>query len=121
MRSDAFELPSLLHIGGSYDFTIAQDSRVTLAGNFTSNSFTKDQYGLGVEYGYKSYFMLRTGYVYEEGITSNETRSTVFTGLNAGFTFEIPLSSGTNFGLDYSFRKASPLSSPHTIGARITL
>jgi len=121
LRSDAFELPSLLNIGGSYDFTIDQDSRITLAGNFTSNSFTKDQYGVGVEYGYKSYFMLRTGYVYEDGIFDFETRSTVFTGLNAGFTLEIPLSSGTNFGIDYSFRKASPLASPHTIGARITL
>ena len=121
LRSDAFELPSLLNIGGSYDFTIDQDSRLTLAGNFTSNSFTKDQYGLGVEYGYKTYFMLRTGYVYEDGIFESETRSTVFTGINAGFTFEIPLSNGTNFGLDYSFRKASPLDSPHSIGARITL
>jgi len=121
LRSDAFELPSLLNIGASYDFNIDLDSRITVAGNFTSNSFTKDQYGLGLEYGYKTYFMLRTGYVYESGIMDQTTRTTVFTGLNAGFTFEIPLSSGTNFGLDYSFRQASPLASPHTIGARITL
>ncbi len=121
LRSDAFELPSLLNIGASYDFTIDADSRLTLAGNFTSNSFTKDQYGLGMEYGYKSFFMLRTGYVYEDGVLDSETRSTVFTGLNAGFTFEIPLSSGTVFGLDYSYRQASPLASPHSIGARITL
>jgi len=121
LRAASFELPSLLNIGGSYDFTIDQDSRVTLAGNFTSNSFTKDQYGLGLEYGYKTYFMIRTGYVYEDGILQAETRSTVFTGINAGFTFEIPLSNGTNFGLDYSFRKSSPLASPHSIGARLTL
>lgn len=121
LRPDAFELPSLLNIGGSYDFRIDQDSRITLAGNFTSNSFTKDQFGVGVEYGYKSYFMLRTGYVYEDGITDAVTRTTAFTGFNAGFTFEVPLSSGTNFGLDYSYRQSNPLTSPHSIGARITL
>ena len=121
LRPEAFELPSLLSIGGAYDFNIDQDQRLTLAGNFTSNSFTKDQYGLGLEYGYKTNFMLRTGYVYEDGITKTETRTTVFTGLNFGFTFEIPLSSGTNFGLDFSYRTASPLDSPISLGARITL
>ena len=120
-KSDAFELPSSLNIGGSYDFTIDQDNRITVAGNFTSNSFTKDQYGIGFEYAYQSYFMLRSGYVYEEGILETETRTTAFTGFNAGFTFEVPLSSGTNFGLDFSYRQSSPLDSPVSIGARITL
>ena len=45
MRVDAFELPSLLNIGGSYDFNYGTDHRLTVAGNFTSNSFSKDQFG----------------------------------------------------------------------------
>ena len=123
MRTESFELPSLLNIGGSYDFNFELDHRITVAGNFTSNSFTKDQFGIGAEYAYKSNFMLRTGYVYESGITNSftEGRTTSLTGLNFGATFEIPLSNGTNFGLDYSYRSSDPLSSPHSIGARITL
>jgi hypothetical protein len=123
MRAEAFELPSSLNIGGSYDFNINQDHRLTLAGNFTSNSFSKDQIGVGAEYGYKSYFMLRTGYVYEDGITEefSNGRTTAFTGLNYGVSFELPLSNGTNFGIDYSYRAASPLASPNSIGVRVTL
>jgi len=123
MREEAYELPSSLNIGGAYDIHIDQDNRLTLAGNFTSNSFTKDQIGVGAEYAYKTYFMLRAGYVHEKGITEDFSngRTTAFTGLNFGASFELPLSNGTNFGLDYSYRAASPLASPHSIGARITL
>ena len=123
MREEAYELPSSLNIGGAYDIHIDQDNRLTLAGNFTSNSFTKDQIGAGAEYAYKTYFMLRAGYVHEKGITEDFSngRTTAFTGLNFGASFELPLSNGTNFGLDYSYRAASPLASPHSIGARITL
>ena len=123
MRVDAFELPSLLNIGGSYDFNYGTDHRLTVAGNFTSNSFSKDQFGAGAEYAYKSYFMVRAGYVYEDGITGefSEGRTTAFTGLNYGVSFELPLNNGTNFGIDYSYRAASPMASPNSIGVRITL
>lgn len=120
LRSEAFELPSLLNIGGSYDVTIDADSRLTFAGNYTSNSFTKDQYGIGVEYGYKSYLMLRGGYVYEDGFATGN-RTTAFTGWNFGSTLELPLSNGTVFGIDYSYRAANPLSAPHSMGVRVTL
>ena len=123
LRADQFELPSLLSIGGSYDFNYGSDHRLTVAGNFTSNSFSKDQLGAGVEYAYKAFFMLRAGYVYENGITGefSEGRTTAFTGLNYGLSFEIPLSNGTNFGIDYSYRSASPMASPNSVGVRITL
>src|SRR6185437_15521988 len=57
-KSASFELPSLLNIGLAYDFYLTKDSaglkkdyRLTVAGNFTSNSFTNDQYSLGLELG----------------------------------------------------------------------
>jgi hypothetical protein len=121
LRAEAFELPSLLHIGASYDYQLNQDNRMTLAANYTSNSFTKDQYGIGAEFGYKSYFMLRCGYVYESDITDDLNRTTALTGLNAGFTFEIPIGNGTNFGVDYSYRAAENFDAPQSIGVRITL
>jgi hypothetical protein len=76
-RASPFQLPSLLNIGLSYDFYIAAkvdsatseisaNHKLTTAVNFTSNSFTKDQYRVGVEYAFRSMFMLRAGYVLEQ-------------------------------------------------------
>ena len=123
LRVESFEIPSSLNIGASYDFTLDSEHSVTLASSFTSNSFSKDQFGLGFEYNYKSLFMLRSGYVYEEGINKefNRGRSTAFTGLNFGLSFEIPLSNDSSFGLDYSYRMSNPLSSPNSIGVRLAL
>jgi len=122
-RSAEFELPALLNIGAAYDFNINENHRLTLAGNFTSNSFTKDQFIFGLEYALKSYLMLRGAYTYEEGLTTSDERTTVFTGPSAGMTVQVPLNKekGTNFSLDYSFRATSPFNGTHSIGARITL
>ncbi|MFT6849806.1 MAG: hypothetical protein ACJATA_000610 [Sphingobacteriales bacterium] len=121
-RSQAFELPSLMNIGASYDFQLAEDHRLTTAGNFTSNSFTSDQFGLGVEYGFKSYLMVRGGYNYESDIESQVNTLNLFTGFSAGATFEIPLSDkGSNFGIDYSYRPTYVFGGSHTIGVRIDL
>ncbi len=124
-RSDEFELPSLINIGAAYDFTLSKDELhlLTAAANFTSNSFTNDQYSLGLEYSFKKMAMLRGGYTYEEGIFSTTERSTVFTGPSAGFSIQVPLNkeNGSSFSLDYSFRASNPFSGSHSIGARIYL
>lgn len=126
-RSSPFELPSLLNIGGSYDFYLLKDSmalqlhRLTVAANFTSNSFTKDIYTLGFEYGFKSMFMVRTGYNYEKG-SLQDGRTTAFTGPSAGLTVEVPFSkSKSTFAIDYSVRAANPFGWVNTIGVRINL
>ena len=46
IRSIMFELPALLHIGGSYDFLLTGDHSVMLCLNYTSNSFLKIKYYL---------------------------------------------------------------------------
>ncbi len=122
LPTEKFELPLLISIGVSYDYKITENHRLTGAGNFTSNSFSKDQYSLGIEYGFKKCFMARVGFTYEEGIFSADTRTTVLTGPCAGFTVEIPFgTSGRTFGLDYSFRNTQPFQGVHSIGARINL
>ena len=64
-RSEGFELPSLLTIGLTYDFNLSDDNRLSLSGNFTSNSFNNDQIGGGLEYSFRERAMLRVGYDYE--------------------------------------------------------
>ncbi len=122
LRVEAFELPSLLSIGGAYDFYKEEDHRLTLAGNFISNSFTKNQMITGVEYAYKTHFMLRTAYAYEGAMDDDKNdQTTTLSGLSFGASFELPLRNGTNFGLDYSYRAANPLQAPNSIGVRVTL
>jgi hypothetical protein len=121
-RSQDFELPSLLNIGGSYRFDLNEAHKVTLAGTFTSNSFTLDQYRLGLEYGYKTFLKLRGGFVYEDGILDAATRTNALTGPSAGFTFELPYGDGgTSIGIDYSYRATNPFNGIHSFGARINM
>lgn len=129
-RSQAFELPSLVNIGGAYDFYLTKDSsgvkkdhRITTNANFTSNSFTNDQFLFGAEYGFKQYLMVRLGYAWEKGIQSSSTRKTAFTGPSAGITLELPfgVEKQSSFALDYSYRFTNPFSGCHSIGVRINL
>lgn len=132
-RSEDFELPSLMNIGISYDFyllpevdstgdQITSDHRLTVAGTFTSNSFTRDQYKLGLEYAFKSMFMVRAGYVASEGNFSSDTRTSAFTGPTAGFSVEIPLGeSESSFRIDYSYAVTDPFQGSHRIGAVLDL
>ncbi|MBU0763217.1 MAG: PorV/PorQ family protein [Bacteroidetes bacterium] len=133
-RMDKFELPSLIKIGFSYDLRIMQqvdttkdevtsDHRITFAGNFTSNSFTRDQFHFGLEYGFKEMVMIRAGYLYEDGIMSDDERRTVFTGPTAGVSVEIPINkeNGSTFAIDYSYRATNPFNGVHTIGVKVSL
>lgn len=125
-RSQGFELPSLLNIGGSYDFELPgatrKQHRLTLALNFCSHSFSQDQFGGGLEYSYKEMVMLRVGYNYQANLTDPENRVTALTGYSSGVTFQVPLKqNGPKLGIDYSYRTTSPFNGTQTLGLRITL
>jgi hypothetical protein len=125
-RGAAFELPTQLNIGASYDFLFEKKTRFTLAGSFTSNSFTKDQVIFGGEFSFRDYLMIRAAYAYEEGIgkaITDPARSNANKGLSGGFTVQVPLNKekGNLFGIDYSYRPTDHFSGTHTIAARFTL
>jgi hypothetical protein len=132
-RTEAYELPALLNIGGSYDYYLGEsvDSvsgdiksmhRITAAGNFTSNSFGKDQIRFGLEYGFRQLVMFRAGYLYEEGIFSLDTRTTFNAGPTAGLTFQVPLNkNGSTLDIDYAYRSTNPMRGHHSVGIRVNL
>jgi hypothetical protein len=129
-KSAAFEMPSLINIAGTYDFYLTKDStgllkthRISLAGTFTSNSFTKDNFLVGVEYAWKNMLMIRGGMYTEKGIFMGEgQRTTAFTGPSCGATFEIPFGEKkSTFGVDYSYRFTNPFGGVHSFGVRINL
>lgn len=121
-RAEGFEMPSLVNIGLAYDFELAKDHELTLAGTFTSNSFTNDQFTAGVQYGFKEMFMLRGGFTYEDNLFDDALRTTVYSGLSAGMSVDLPLGSGgKKFGIDYSYRSTQPWDGIHSFGFRFVL
>lgn len=116
----AFDLPSLLNIGASYDIHLTDAHRFTLAGNFTSNSFTQDNIGVGAEYGYKTYFMLRAGFNNQSGLFDYATRVTSFTGASAGASVELPLGkNGNTLSIDYSYAGSWVFGGNQTFGFKL--
>ncbi len=122
-RMDPFEVPSLLSIGGSYDIIMDDDNIITPMATFTSNSFTKDNFNLGVEWNFKSRMVLRGGYRLESDITAeyDEGRTNALTGFTAGASYVLPVNNEQKFVINYSFRSADPLDSPHSFGLSMNL
>lgn len=118
-----FELPSLIRIGLSNDFLLSEGHNIVVAGTFTSNSFTRDQYSIGAEYNFMDYFQVRGGYCYENDIFDSTKRQTVFTGLSAGASVQVPLNrdKGTYLHIDYAYRDTNPFNGVHSIGVRVNL
>ncbi|MDG1434683.1 MAG: PorV/PorQ family protein [Saprospiraceae bacterium] len=120
-RPSAFELPSVLNIGVSYDFILGDKNRLTAVSNFTSNSFSRDQLGAGIEYAFNEKFMLRGGYKYDLGQSSVPDEKNVYTGVSGGLSIQVPVSknSSTTFGIDYAFRTSNPWGGTHNLAVRL--
>ena len=122
-RADEFELPTQLNIAAAYDFNFANASRLTLAFNFNSNAFSKDQFIFGAEGSFKDILLLRAGYTFEKGIFKNiedAECSNVNKGLSLGASVQAPLNKkGLKVCLDYSYRNTAHWNGTHSIGARI--
>lgn len=124
-RVEQFELPTQLSIAAAYDFNMAAMTRLTLAGNFCSNAFSRDQYTLGAEFAWKEMLLLRAGYTYEKGIFSgilDDECINLNRGLSAGLSVQIPLSKDENapkFAVDYAFRDTYNFKGTHSVGARL--
>lgn len=127
-RADSYELPTLLAIGLSRDFMIDGFNKITAMGNFTSNSFTNDQYTAGLQYAYRNYLMLRGSYTYENVQNvyyGNGKSTTPYNGIALGATFEIPMGDKgvSSFGIDYGYRLTygvGPFAGTHLFGARLS-
>jgi len=120
-RSAGFELPSLIRIGFSYDFFLGDKSILTPAYTFTSNSFTNDQHGLGLEFKWSKYLVLRAAYVYEDGIYDETIRMNALTGFTAGASIQVPFNKDnkSGFSIDYAYQDSNPFAGSHSVGIRL--
>lgn len=131
--SDKFPMPTYLNLGLSYDFyldqghastdTSATKHKLTVMGDFQSNSFNNDNLGVGLEYYFMGMVGLRAAYRYENGIGSASTSTTLYTGPAAGATFQKKLNTrGTMLAVDYSYRPTMrPANGVHMFSLRFSL
>ena len=133
-RSQKYELPSMMSMGVSYDIindTIS-NNKFTAAFAFTANSFSNDQFRLGLDYLFNTgiaAFNLRAGYVYEKNVLSTANRTNALTGLTAGMSVDLISRKTTTegvkkesaIGLEYAVRMSNPFGAMHTFGITISL
>jgi hypothetical protein len=122
-RSAAYELPSQLNIGASYDWLLGKANRLTLLGNFTSNAFSRDQLGAGLELNVRKAFAFRVGYKAELDAPVGSPEATIDNGLSAGFSVSVPVKkdSETRIALDYGYRQTAIFNGIHNLGIRLDL
>jgi hypothetical protein len=118
-RATAYELPSQLNIGASYDWLLGKTNRLSMMANFTSNAFSRDQIGGGVELTVGKNFALRVGYKGE--LDAPEAEATLDNGISAGLGFSFPVRKGsdTRIGLDYGYRQTDIFNGIHNLGLRL--
>lgn len=122
-RSAEYELPSQLNIGASYDWLFGRATRLSLVGGFTSNAFSRDQLGGGLEFALNKNFALRVGYKKEFEAAVGSTEASLDNGFSAGLTISVPLRKGSDsrLAIDYGYRNTEIFNGIHNIGVRIDM
>ncbi|WP_236973789.1 PorV/PorQ family protein [Membranihabitans maritimus] len=123
-RAASFEIPSLLNIGLSYDFYLNTVNRLSVVGNFTSNSFSRDEIGAGIEYCFNDIVSLRGSYKIEVGQTADgNIPGSVYDGLSAGLSLDIPFGEKDmkKLGIDYAYRTTNPWNGTHNLTLRLSI
>jgi hypothetical protein len=118
-----FELPTQLHIGAAYDVLPDEKMRLTALVNFTSNAFSRDEAGAGLEFNFNNLIALRGSYKYEVGTTSATLNRSTYSGIAGGLTVNIPVSRRNSqaISIDYGYQHTRVWDGTHTIGLRIQL
>jgi hypothetical protein len=121
-RAQGFELPSVLNLGLSYDFYLAQKMYLRGVGNFTSNAFSLDQAGGGLEFNFRDLVVFRGAYMFEIGQAAIEEKN-IYSGLAGGFTLNVPLSkkNSNKVAIDYSYRATHRFKGSHNFCVRIEI
>lgn len=95
----AFELPSMLEIGASYQYNVNEQNSLQFSGIFANNNFFGDELKGGLEYGYDKMFFVRAGYSFAYDLDSDYNTY----GINGGVGFRYDLG-GVDFRVDYAYR-----------------
>lgn len=117
-RPEPFQMPSALNIGVSYDIALGTENVLTTVANFTSNAFSRDQIGAGVELAIFKDFAVRAGYKLDFGDSAG-AGDNIYTGVAAGATANFDISSNFRLGIDYAYRTTDPFRGSHNFSVRV--
>lgn len=127
-----FQMPTYLHFSAAYDFYLDENRlknttdkpkhRLTAMAGFTSNSFSNDFIGAGLEYSFRNIFSLRGAYRYEKDITDAENSGTFYSGIGAGASVRTTIGQdGPELAIDYGFMPTvRPNNGVHTFTLRFS-
>jgi hypothetical protein len=117
-QAASFELPSMLNIGLSYDYYLKEKVFLRGLANFTSNAFSRDNIGAGVELSYLERVTLRAGYKYE--LNSEVATQNIYSGFAGGVTVDFPIDKAGehNLGFDYAYRATNTFKGSHNVTIR---
>lgn len=120
-RAQRYELPSVLNIGLSYDFYFGEKIYLRALTNFTSNAFSRDQIGGGLEFSLDNKFSLRGAYKYELNPGAEE-EANIYSGLSVGASVDVPLqkAGGNRVGIDYAYRATNPFRGTHNVSLKLS-
>ncbi len=120
-RAASFELPSMLNMGVSYDYYVGGENYLRTLVNFTSNAFSRDQIGAGLEFSFQNMVVFRAAYKYDLGSSVVDSRN-IYTGFSAGGSIEVPFKKGgaNNLGVDYAYRTTNPFKGTHNLTLRFS-
>ncbi len=102
IRTAAFDLPTTLELGLSYNYNLATDHLLSFNSTFVNNNYSNDDYRFGIEYSYNNLLFLRGGYTLSPDVPANLQQIYNFT-FGAGVQYQI---SGVEIGVDYAYRPA---------------
>jgi hypothetical protein len=115
MTAAAFDLPSTLEIGLSYNYNINASNVLQIDGTYQNSNYYADEYKFGLEYGLNNMFFIRGGYAYTPSFADN-TDYNIY-GLTAGLGLKYDLG-GTALKVDYAFRQTKFFNNNHVISVQ---
>ena len=118
MTAAAFDLPSTLEIGLSYNYNFNASNALQIDGTYQNSNYYADEYKLGLEYSLNNMFFIRGGYAYTPSFSDNMDYNIY--GITAGVGLKYDLG-GTALKVDYAFRQTKFFDNNHVIAVQFGL
>jgi hypothetical protein len=115
MTAAAFDLPSTLEIGLSYNYNFNASNSLQVDGTYQNSNYYADEYKVGLEYALNNMFFVRAGYAYTPSFADN-TDYNIY-GITAGLGLKYDLG-GTALKIDYAFRQTKFFDNNHVIAVQ---
>jgi hypothetical protein len=111
----AYDLPSTLEIGLSYQYNINSSNSLQLDGTYENANYYADEYKLGLEYSLNNMFFVRGGYALTPELDNADYN---IYGITAGLGLKYDLGGGTVMKLDYAYKQTKFFDDTHVIGVQ---